>query len=276
MSLYFDHVVLSVKDLDGACKDFEKAGFNVIPGGTHGGALSKNALIFFKDDSFIELFALTGSWKVGLIRFLMRMKFFKQYQYSNKWGLAYRFYSRALDLKPGIIDICFLSDDYESDHQRINDDGIFLTKTLASRRKKPGTGDVKWNMAAPFINELPFFRSPYSPPRELNKGDTVHPNGITGINKITVVVLDYKDMTTKYEVFLGQKPLVISEKEGNRTRYRLKNTEIDLVKASDSKAMQEQLRGKGIGMYGISLSSDEKIKEPFSSDELHGLTVVEG
>lgn len=274
MSLYFDHVVLNVHNLDQACKDFENAGFKVIPGGIHGGGLSKNALIFFRDDSFIELFALTTSWKIKLIRVLKKLKFFKQYQYSKKWGLAYRFYSRAMELKTGIIDICFLSDDYEGDHQRINDEGIFLTKSLSARRKKPGSGVAKWEMAAPFINELPFFRSAYQPPRELESDDTVHPNGITSINRVTVVVLDYKDMSSKYEVFLGQKPAAISDKEGSRTRFRLKNTEVDLVKASDAKVLQGQLRGKGIGMYGISFLSDEKLKEPFLAEKLHGLTVI--
>ncbi len=274
MSLYFDHVVLNVGDLDNACKDFEKAGFKVIPGGVHGGGLSRNALIFFKDDSFIELFALTGSWKFAIIKLFQKLKFLRRYQYSKKWGLAYRFYSRAMELKPGIADICFLSDDYKSDYDRIHGDGIFLTKSMLARRIKPGSGTVKWEMASPFINELPFFRSAYSPPRELQPEDVVHPNSVTGINKVTVVVLDYKDMTSKYETFLGQPPNVISAKEGNRNRFGLKKTEIDLVKASDEKTLQEQLRGKGIGMYGISFSSHEKLKEPFLAENLHGLTVI--
>ncbi len=274
MSLYFDHIVLNVHDLDKAIMDFESAGFKVIPGGIHGGGLSKNALVVFKDDSFIELFALTGSWKIKLIKCLKKLKFFKQYQYSKKWGLAYRFYTRAMELRPGITDICFLSDDYTGDHQRINDQGIFLTKTLSARRIKPGSGIVKWEMAVPFISEFPFFRSAYQPPRELESGDTIHPNGVIGINKVTAVVLDYKDMSSKYETFLGQRPATTSDKEGSRTRFNLKNTAIDLVKASDAESLQEQLRGKGIGMYGISFLSDEKLKEPFLPEKLHGLTVV--
>ncbi len=275
MALYFDHVVLNVKDLENACKDFEEAGFRVIAGGTHGGGLSKNALIYFKDDSFIELFSLTNSWKVGVIKLLKNLKFLKQYQYSKKWGLAYRFYSRAIELKPGIIDICFLSDNYNDDHQRIDGEGIFVTRTLKARRKKPRTGIVKWEMAAPFINELPFIRSAYRPPLELNTEDTDHSNSITGINKITVVVLDYKDMTTKYEIFLGQKPTSKDDKNGSSMTFRLKNTAIELVKSSHFKELQEQLRGKGIGMYGISFQSDEKLSGAFPPEKLHSLAVVD-
>ena len=272
MSLYFDHIVLNVKDLDQATKDFTSAGFKVVPGGTHGGGLSKNALIFFSDDSFIELFTLTNSWKISLLKLLLKTKFFKRYQYSKKWGLAYRFYSRAIELKQGINDIAFLSDDYLSEYERINGEGIFLTKTMKANRKKPGADVVKWEMATPFINELPFFRSAYSPPRELSPDLTKHGNGVIGISKVTVVALDYKDMVSKYGTFLGQKP-VESTSEVTTTSFRIKKTIIEIVKASDHKSLQEQLRGKGIGMYGISFASDTKISEE-QFENLQGMSVV--
>jgi len=129
-------------------------------------------------------------------------------------------------------------------------------------------------MAAPFINELPFFRSAYNPPSELTGIETDHSNGITGISKAVVVVLDYRDMVSKYEMFFGQKPILVEDKKGSRTIYRLKNTMIELVKASDFKELQGQLRGKGIGMYGISFNSDQKISEPFLPENLQGLSVV--
>ena len=52
-----DHVVLVVLDLDTAVAEHQKRGFTVTPGGEHAGGLTHNALVGFKDGSYLELIA---------------------------------------------------------------------------------------------------------------------------------------------------------------------------------------------------------------------------
>jgi hypothetical protein len=52
-----DHLVVLVRDLDGATRDYEELGFAVTPGGEHADGLTHNALIPFRDGSYPELVA---------------------------------------------------------------------------------------------------------------------------------------------------------------------------------------------------------------------------
>jgi catechol 2,3-dioxygenase-like lactoylglutathione lyase family enzyme len=52
-----DHLVILVRDLDRAVRGYEGLGFSVTPGGEHADGLTRNALIPFKDGSYLELVA---------------------------------------------------------------------------------------------------------------------------------------------------------------------------------------------------------------------------
>jgi hypothetical protein len=52
-----DHVVLVVLDLPAAVRDHRERGFTVTPGGEHAGGLTHNALVGFRDGSYLELIA---------------------------------------------------------------------------------------------------------------------------------------------------------------------------------------------------------------------------
>src|SRR5947208_13694479 len=49
-----DHLVIIVKDLPQAAKDYEQLGFTVVPAGRHPVG-SHNALIAFRDGSYLEI-----------------------------------------------------------------------------------------------------------------------------------------------------------------------------------------------------------------------------
>ena len=53
----FDHVVLVVPDLATAVADHRARGLTVTPGGEHVGGLTHNALVGFRDGSYLELIA---------------------------------------------------------------------------------------------------------------------------------------------------------------------------------------------------------------------------
>ncbi|WP_128694277.1 VOC family protein [Methanoculleus taiwanensis] len=52
-----DHAVIVVQNLTASADTFGAAGFNVVPGGDHVDNVTHNALIPFKDGSYLELFA---------------------------------------------------------------------------------------------------------------------------------------------------------------------------------------------------------------------------
>src|SRR6516164_4502171 len=52
-----DHVVIRVRDLEEACADYRALGFTVTPGGEHPTLGTRNALIPFEDDTYLELIA---------------------------------------------------------------------------------------------------------------------------------------------------------------------------------------------------------------------------
>ena len=56
-----DHVVIKVNDLEGAMADYEALGFSVVVGGEHLAWGSRNALIPFKDGTYLELISFQGA-----------------------------------------------------------------------------------------------------------------------------------------------------------------------------------------------------------------------
>ena len=52
-----DHLVILVEDLERAIDDYGTLGFNVAPGGEHSDGATHNALIAFRDGTYLELIA---------------------------------------------------------------------------------------------------------------------------------------------------------------------------------------------------------------------------
>ena len=91
-----DHLVIITADLGKAIADAGQAGFTVIAGGTHKDGNTHNALIAFKDGSYLELIAPTGGTE----------------------GKSHRWFPR-LAKGEGLVDLCLASDDLEADTARI-------------------------------------------------------------------------------------------------------------------------------------------------------------
>lgn len=270
MSTTFDHVVQVVHDLPQATKDFQDQGFTVTPGGVHFKGISENNLIFFQDGSFIELLAMRKSINAKVLRMLHGTKLFKKWQYSAKYGVAYRFYNRAIEQPEGVTDFCLLVDDPGLAYSRIQKEGIFLTDMLDAGRKKPDGSKVSWKMFAPYIADLPFLRSDYAPKGELPSTATQHANGITGISAIHQLALDFKDSLAKYTSLLDVAPAFTDTKVGV---FETGAFNYKIYRASTNPELQKQLSGKGIGLYGLSFAAPTK--PALDVSRLHGLQVVD-
>ncbi|WP_339792480.1 VOC family protein [uncultured Imperialibacter sp.] len=275
MSLPFDHLVIKVDDLEKATQTFTASGFVVTKGGVHRGGFSENALVMFKDGSFLELLSIRKGIKPFLLKLYSKTQAFRSLKYSKKWGLFHRFYDRALSLPEGVTDFCLLSADIKADLTRVNDGGLFVTKPMAAARKKPDGTKITWQMASTLLTELPFIRGPYSTPSAPSEETTTHKNGIVGIKSITLLALDFKEMMRNLTTLLGQEPQQNAAEEDKEARYIIGSTTLILKKSSENDALIKKLRSKGLGVFGIEWefgTSGSQVDFDFSN--LHGLVML--
>ncbi len=274
MSLIFDHLVVKVNHLHQATDSFSKAGFTVTRGGIHKRGFSENAIIYFKDGSFIELLAMKKSLKTSLLRLYSKTRGFRSLKYSKKWGLFHRFYDRALTLPEGITDFCLLTESLTSDLDRTNNSGLFVTKPLAASRKRPDGSLLKWEMASTLLAELPFLRGPYSPGTPPSEAATSHANGISGISTISMLALDYKEIVRNLATLLNTEPEGPSASGDQQATFRIGSTDLIVKKSSEHDDLARKFRGKGIGVYAISWQYESgSAQESVDFPTLHGLVV---
>ncbi len=103
----------------------------------------------------------------------------------------------------------------------------------------------------------------------------MHKNGVEGITKAIVMALDYKDTVSKYRTFLGQEPLSSSSNDIPKTTYGLKQTMIEVLRASENKLVMDQIRGKGIGIYGLQLIGTDFKPDQMDQSKLPGLALMD-
>ncbi len=120
-----DHLVILVRDLDRAIRDYETLGFAVTPGGEHADGLTSNALIPFKDGSYLELVAFLDP----------------DDPQDNVWG-----WRPFLSTGGGLIDYCAASDDLRVDVRRLEDPGFDVeSPTGAGWRLPDGAEKLDWS-----------------------------------------------------------------------------------------------------------------------------------
>lgn len=179
-----DHVVIGVRDLDQAVADYTTLGFNVVPGGTHTGGLTHNALVGFADGSYFELIAFVDP----------------DTRADHRWW-------DAIAAGEGVIDFAVATDDAAAEAARIAGEGLANDGAVDGGRQRPDGQQVGWRnlvvpgavpAAGPFIIED-------RTPRELrvpSGPDAMHPGGFQAIDGLTVVVDDLQAARRLYTVLL--------------------------------------------------------------------------
>jgi hypothetical protein len=167
-----DHLVILVRDLELASADYGRAGFNVTPGGEHADGLTRNALVLFKDGTYLELVSFLDPEDAT----------------DNVWGWR-KFYPRE-----GLIDYCAASDDLDADAERLALLGFWVDGPEAGGRRLPDGTNIRWRSAR--IHQegriLPFLIEDLTP-RELRAPGgpgTDHPNGATGVSQLEISTPD--------------------------------------------------------------------------------------
>src|SRR5207237_364807 len=117
-----DHLVVAVTDLDGAVKTYGDLGFTVVPGGRHTEGATANALIGFRDTSYLEL--------VG----------FTEPRPAHRWWAA-------LARGGGLVDFGLQTDDVAGDAKILRQAGVHLGELERLGRHRPASRSARtrWN-----------------------------------------------------------------------------------------------------------------------------------
>lgn len=233
-----DHVVVVVRDLEEAVRDYTALGFTVTPGGTHADGKTHNALISFADGSYIEVLAFLD----------------REHSLDHPWR-------HRLDEGEGIEDFAVGSDDLEADVAQIRTDGassgLEVGQIVDGGRRRPDGQELRWRTTR-FVQSkgdaaLPFMIQDVTA-RELRVpgGEATHHRlPVAGIASVTVAVRVLAAYSERYAALLGvAEPPAAHMPVGNQW--------IELVapaSPTDGTATQLALHGEGpvaMTLYGTS------------------------
>lgn len=189
MPTQIDHVVVVARHLDEAIEGAERAGFTVVPGGEHAGGQSHNALIAFRDGTYIELFA-----------FIHPNQESTQAHWTRLWQGG------------GLADVALLSAGLDDDLAAISDRDVHYPDLTDLGRLRPDGERIAWRMSVPSDSEIasghgwPFLiedTTPRSLRVPFEDHECSHANGATGIGGVISLVPDLTDGKPAFATILG-------------------------------------------------------------------------
>ena len=244
MITQLDHIVIGVNDLDQAVADYRTLGFTVVPGGTHTGGLTHNALIGFADGTYFELIAFVDPSR----------------QAAHRWW-------DAIAAGEGVIDFAVGSNDGAAEASRIAGEGLANDGAVDGGRQRPDGQQVAWrnivvpgaqSAAGPFIIEDRTVRSLRVPSGE----DAVHSGGFQAVDGLTVVVEDLQAARRIYTTLLDDDgneipPSVAGSAEAYRFPVGDQWVELDTPDETDS-ALRTALAQRGPAPYTVVLRTSDR------------------
>ena len=227
MTFALDHVVIAVSDLDRAVADYQALGFTVYPGGVHHGGVSHNALVVFADGAYFEIIA------------------YREEAPANRW---WRVLTTAGE---GIVDFAVLPENTERDVQAARARGLELEGPTPGGRLRLDGVRLDWQIVRPATTDLPFWCGDVTP-RELRVPEgslRQHPNGVTGIAAVRVLVADVAASTARFKALVGAEAVSVDK---GIPRIGLKGTVFELV-GPDSDDARRHLAARGEGVLSLAL-----------------------
>lgn len=169
-----DHVVFVARDLNAAIADHRRRGFTVTPGGEHADRVTRNALIAFRDGSYLELVGFNDLGR----------------------SLSHRWWKIAAD-GGGLADFALLSDDLPADTAALA--ALVKAPPKEGGRIRPDGVELKWR-AAFLTPPLPFVIEDLTA-RDLRVpggAAAEHANGAGGIASVVIGAVDIADTEWRY------------------------------------------------------------------------------
>jgi catechol 2,3-dioxygenase-like lactoylglutathione lyase family enzyme len=176
-----DHLVIAVPDLETARKSYGDLGFTVVTGGRHPVG-THNALIAFRDESYLELIA------------------FYEPNPKHKWW-------EPLQKGGGLVDVCCVTDELRGDTAAFRRAGLEIDDPSPLSRTRPDGYQLRWVLSIPQVGSrgvAPFLIEDETPREERVPRTMTHPNGVTGVDGIVIAVDDVARVRRWYAKALGQ------------------------------------------------------------------------
>lgn len=214
MAFTLDHVVIAVDHLESAMADYEALGFTVIYGGKHASGTTHNALICFKDSSYLELLAPT-------------------YEAPQPGSNAMDF-SFLLQYGEGLVAYALQSDHLDADAQRLRVWSSDVSPVRFGGRKRADGVDLEWKTALIDGRMSPFLLEDVTP-RQLRVPDdattVMHRNSAQGIAGVRVMTAELTpEVVQRYTRLLGTSPEYTDAIQP--IPFRLGHTTLSLLGAS--------------------------------------------
>ncbi len=247
-------MVIVVKDLDRAARDYRQLGFTVVAGGQHPVG-SHNVLISFQDGSYLEIIA------------------FYREAIDHRWW-------DPLAKGERLVDFCFQTDDLRGDTKKLQDAGAAINNPVPWSRKRPDGFELKWLLSlatgshrgvAPFLIEDVTARAERIPQQ------SKHPNGITGIGKVIVAVGELGPIDKWYSALLGAKGKTVRNDQllAEGLSYPIGAQQIEFLMPNDAASpLVNWMREFGASPYAASLKSSNPSLPSFDPVLTHGATLL--
>ena len=228
-----DHLVIAVPDLAAAMKTYRDLGFSVVAGGRHPDAGTENGLIAFRDSAYLELIA------------------FREPRPDHRWWAA-------LQAGGGLVDFCLQTDDLAGDAEALRRAGVRMGEPERRSRIRPDGVEVRWvAVLAPAAHRgvAPFLLAEETGRDVRVPASRTHPNGVTGIGRVSVVVDDLATVRHWYESALGVAGHDVASPELGAVgaRFEIGSHTFDFLAPSGAGAVRDWLARGGPSPYAATL-----------------------
>jgi hypothetical protein len=225
-----DHVVQLVENLDQAIVQWKGMGFTVSPGGVHADGLTHNALVIFRDGSYIELLA-----------------FRSQDTGNHRWARYRGFW--------GPIDYAISMPDLTDFAAQLQTKGLPYTAPYEGGRTRPDGIALRWRGIIPTdVNRgLPFFiedltdRALRVPTRDEN---VLHDNAASGIAQVRVDVPRLDAVDDDFEALFGE-----GAERANAEAFKLHGSTLTLSQPAAGSTEAQYITQRGAGPIAVTIAA---------------------
>jgi len=251
-----DHLVIVVKDLDQAAKDYTQLGFTVIPGGKHPVG-SYNALIGFADGSYLEIIA------------------FYRDAPDHRWW-------EPLQKGERLVDYCMQTDDLNGDTKKLRDAGVAINDPVPWSRTRPDGYELKWTLSLATGSDrgvAPFLIEDVTPREERIPKNVEHRNGARGIATLSVAVGDLSRIESWCRTILGVpgRPFSDDLLQADGVQFTVGQHSLEFVKpVAPESPVAEWLQTYGPSPYAATILSKNLTTELLDLNFTHGANLSFG
>ncbi len=237
----FDHLVITVSDLDRAVASYRSLGFDVSPGGRHERHGTHNALIRFGDFGYVEML---GVYDAG------------QAVESAFSGRTLTEFVRGRD--GGLVGHCYATDDIEREAACAREAGVEMVGPFEMHRARPDGRTLSWRLTVPvdvpWRRRWPFIIQWDDPDEERLAVEVAgtHENGATSVVGVSVAVHDLEEATDLYSVLFESGPHRTDEVPNlaaSRASFDVRGFVIDLLAPTGEGPVREALQRDGEGPF---------------------------